>query len=66
MRNFWIDRFKVGKRVRYIGLESYLCGKIGVIVRRVDHGYIDVAFEFPGLFTNVLEIAVHRENLELF
>lgn len=64
MKNFWLDRFCIGKRVRYKGVDKELGGRIGLIVR-IDGNWIDVQFELIQYkIAQTKVIAVEKENLE--
>ncbi len=64
MKNFWLERFRIGKRVRYKGSDQELNGKVGYITR-VHGNWIDVQFEFPGKTTSVKTVSVEKDNLEI-
>lgn len=69
MKNFWLDRFRIGKTVRYKGADMELSGKIGTIVSvsSLNHSWwIEVKFEFTtshSAYTRV--ISVEKDNLEI-
>jgi hypothetical protein len=64
MKNFWLERFRIGKRVRYKGADANLSGKVGYI-QRVHGDWIDVQFEFPGKMVTVKTVSVEKDNLEI-
>jgi hypothetical protein len=68
MKNHWLNRFRVGKRVRYKGVDKALGGKMGYIIR-VLTGYqsewVDVQFELTEPFTRTQIVSVEKDNLEL-
>lgn len=63
MINFWLDRYKVGRRVRYVGLDRDLCGKFGAIIRHLPNGYLEVDFDFLGIFTTKRTVIVKRQEI---
>jgi len=63
MKNFWLDKFRIGKRVRYKGTDKILEGKVGYIAR-VYGDWIDVQFEFPGKMASIKTVSVEKDNLE--
>jgi len=64
MKNYWLNRFRVGKKVRYKGFDPHLNGKIGIIVS-ISKEWIDVEFEFPGFYSTTRIITVEEGNLEI-
>lgn len=64
MKNFWLNKFRTGKRVRYKGQDNTLNGKVGYVVR-IQGDWIDVQFEFPGKMATVKTISVEKDNLEV-
>ena len=66
MVNYWLSRrYKIGRRVRYIGPDITLDGKVGKIVRIHDE-WFDVEFEIVTFMTvQVREFSVDKDNLEL-
>lgn len=66
MRNYWTDKFRVGKRVRYIGSDSSLYLKCGQIVyKEYGKNWVDVDFEFLGFIPQSKVQAVQTRDLEL-
>jgi len=65
MKNFWINRFRIGKRVRYKGADGNLSGKVGYVVR-LDGDWIDVQFEFSTSHSaHTKVVSVEQYNLEI-
>lgn len=65
MKNFWLERFRIGKQVRYKGADKELDGKIGNIVD-INGEWIDVQFEFTQYkIAQTRVIAVEKDNLEV-
>lgn len=64
MKNFWLNKFRTGKRVRYKGADNTLIGKIGYIVRVIDE-WIDVQFEFTDKMARTQILTVEKDNLEI-
>lgn len=64
MKNYWLERLRIGKRVRYKGLDPQLNGKIGYVVK-LDDDWVLVQFEFPGKVASVKNITVEKDNLEI-
>jgi len=64
MKNYWLGRFKIGKRVRYKGRDKDLEGKFGYVVS-INGEWIDVRFEFSGLFNTTRVVCVEKNNLEI-
>lgn len=65
MKNFWLDRFRIGKRVRYIGYNEELYMKCGYIIQISDSGWADVEFELIGFIAISRLYSVHKDELEL-
>jgi hypothetical protein len=67
MKNFWLNKFRTGKRVRYKGADGNLKDKVGYVVRVYQQGdWVDVQFEFTtshSAYTKV--ISVEKDNLEI-
>jgi hypothetical protein len=64
MKNSWLNRFRIGRRVRYKGPDKELSGKTGLIIRIPDN-WVDVLFEIPGLTPRVKNYTVEKEYLEI-
>ncbi len=66
MRNFWLIRaFRPGKRVRYIGPDKQLDGKVGKI-KSIQGTWVDVEFEIIAYkIVQCREFTVEKDNLEL-
>lgn len=68
MKNFWLNRFRTGKRVRYKGSDGALKGKEGYVMKVYDGGWIDVQFEFPNPqfgSPRTQTLTVEKDNLEI-
>jgi hypothetical protein len=63
MRNYWLDRYQVGKRVRYVGLQTDLWGKFGRIVKNLKDGNVEVEFEFLGMFTTTRNVIIKKTEI---
>ncbi len=66
MKNFWLNKFRTGKRVRYNGADSNLNGKVGYVVRVFQGDWVDVQFEFTTSHSSYTKvISVEKDNLEI-
>lgn len=64
MKNYWLNRFRIGKRVKYKGFDAKLKDKQGYVVRILDETWIDVRFEFVDKGITQL-LTVEKDNLEI-
>jgi hypothetical protein len=71
MKNHWLNKFRIGRQVRYKGVDRELAGKIGEIVgiSPPTHSWtttewVDVLFEFHQ-YKHTKVISVEKDNLEI-
>jgi len=62
MKNFWLDRWKIGKRVKYIGSDQRFFGMYGTIVG-VDYDLIEVQFIINHVFVQRYTLTVKKSDL---
>lgn len=63
MKNYWLDKYQVGRRVRYVGMQTDLWGKFGRIIKNLKDGYVEVAFEFLGMFTTTRNVIIKKNEI---
>lgn len=65
MNNFWLNRFREGRLVTYIGDDRELKGRTGIIVKSYG-GFVEVQFELPSMYTSYKKVVtVTKKELEL-
>lgn len=62
MKNFWLDRYKIGKRVKYIGGDQRFFGMYGTIIN-VDYDLVDVLFIMNNIFVQRYTLTVRKSDL---
>ena len=62
MKNFWLDRYKIGKRVQYIGNDQRFFGMYGTIVG-VDYDLVEVLFIMNNIFVQKYTLTVKKTDL---
>ena len=61
MKNLWLNKLKIGKKVRYIGFSATLVGKYGTLIE-VQEFFSDVMFDIVPNMT--LLMSVQNYDLE--
>lgn len=65
MNNFWLNKFREGRLVTYIGEDRELKGRTGKIVKSYG-GFVDVQFELPSMYAPYKKVVtVTKVELEL-
>jgi hypothetical protein len=62
MKNFWLDRYKIGKRVKYIGGDQRFFGMYGIIVD-INHDLIEIQFIMNSMFIQKYTLIVKKSDL---
>lgn len=62
MKNFWLNPFRIGKRVKYVGADQRFYGMYGTIVG-VDYDLVDLLFELDNVFVQRYVLTVKKSDL---
>lgn len=64
MRNFWLEKYRVGRRIQYIGPVQEFSGRIGRITK-IQGQWIEVEFIFIGFIPQAKVLRTEKRFIKI-
>lgn len=64
MKNFWLNPYRIGKRVKYIGTDHRFYGMYATIVG-VDFDLVDLLFELDNIFVQRYVLTAKKSDIKV-